>query len=284
MFTLDGVNYRFTARLPDNAENSVQFFLVRLLLGTLELSNSSNKFRQNLNFSIVPPVEQTNSGGVALKNFLKNELGCTQNQFIKITIADNRNFYRQVLAEFSQYFLQSARGSHLAAFVFLYRILEKVSFSIPLLYSSTAKDFSKTFDDMKRFFSEGGAGELSFFKKFLDSGLLIDRNVMDTKLGIDLISVNGYRKNYFDALNKQFKNFEVADKSTYHFEISFHRLGDLLVVLRNRFLHQKSGDWRDNIAMTDICDPDEFYSQLNPLFCCYVATVVLQCVAKKYQI
>lgn len=284
MITLDGVGHRFRNRLPNNADKSPQYILIRLLLGTSTISDARSECALTHDYSSVPPVEQFKSGAEALRTFLATDVGCSQSEFIRRTVADNRKFFREILAEFCQYFLQVQRGSHLSAFVCLYRLMEKVAFSVPLLYSSTMTDFSKTFDEMRKYFSGASGGEISFFKKFVGTGRLVDNQILDVVLPISLSSQSGFRGNYFKILNDLYDRFEVVDESSHTFDIKFRNLADLLVCLRNRFLHSLSGDWRNNIASIDICDPDEFFGQINPLFCSYLANVVLQCLAKKYQV
>ena len=93
-----------------------------------------------------------------------------------MTRADNRDFYREILSEFLNFQIQAERGNDTSAFVFLYRILERISYSVPLLYTSTQSDFRGTFKDLKSILDADadGDGELGLFKKFLGKGQFSD--------------------------------------------------------------------------------------------------------------
>lgn len=281
IISLYGANYHPTGKWPKDGEKSNQLMLVRLLVGTANLENGSTKVIQDKNFSIVPPCPQSNRTKGVFNSFATNyDLGCNLTKFIKITATSNRPFFDDLLNEFSHYFIQTKQGAHTAAFVYLYRILERISYSVPLLYSSLSTDFIGTFNAMKELFKSDASGELGLFKKFLSQGKFIDPILLDTIYKISFKSTNGKQKNYFKLVNKHFSSFSWADPSTSEVEVKFRDVPSLFITLRNRFFHYRTGDGQDNIALSEIHDPDEFFSCVNEVFCSFLAIVALHAIAR----
>lgn len=280
LFDLDGVKYLPKGRWPKKGEKSNQLILVRLLIGLINLEKSTGKIIQDTNFSVVPPIKQTDSPSAGFKQFSTNySLGCNSTQFINLTISTNRSFFQDLLSEFSNYFIQTKKEAHTAAFVFLYRALERISYSVPLLYNSLSSDFIGTFKDMQDLFKEGAAGELGLFRKFLNQGKFIDPVILDTVYKISFASKVGLENKYFNVVTSHSKAFSSTDPNTSTVEIKFRDVTDIFVVLRNRFFHFRTGDGQKNISIRDIHDTDEFFSSLNNVFCSFLAMVTLHAIA-----
>lgn len=284
LIPVDGIQYSFSTRLPKNAEKSIQFLLIRLLLGTAAISRGSRQVSPGIDYSTWPGRPQPLSGALAVKAFLSAYgVGKTQASFVKETIADNRRLFQDLLSEFSNFFLENDRGSHTAAFVFLYRALERLSFSIPLLYCSTSNDFIGTFNDLKGLFRGSDAGELGLLKKFLNQGRLIDGSILDTACTIDFSAsaLNGRR--FYDAVTVRYSAFASSDPTRLQVEITYRRVPDLFVLLRNRFFHLRSGDGQLNISNRELHDSDEFFGVMNNVFCEFLAVLTLHAIAWKYK-
>ena len=282
--TKDGLIYLAGGRCPKNAENSYQYLLVRLLIGSLEITKNSIKVNQKLDFSILPYTLQSKVNTGAFADFLSSSgIVGTPQKFINSTLADNREFFRELLAEFGNYFIQSKRGNHATAFVHLYRSLERILYSIPLLYSSTTVDFIGTFNELKSLFKEDLGGELGFFKKFLHQGKFIDKLVLDTTSTITFSSVNGYQIDYLNLTDRIYKNFHSIDAINHQVSLSFKNTPEFLTSLRNRLFHARTGDGKTNVRMQEVLDIDEYLNCMNPTFCNFLAFVTLQIIALKYQ-
>ena len=79
----------------------------------------------------------------------------------------NKQFFSRLENEFCNFLTYQAKGNHTTAFIFLYRILEVISFSFPLIYASKTYDFKHTYGKLKEIFSNNSGnskGELGFFK------------------------------------------------------------------------------------------------------------------------
>ena len=282
--TKDGLTYLAGGRCPVDCEKSYQYLLVRLLIGAMGVSKNSIQIRQLYDYSTLPHGIQAKTNSDAFADFLAtSNIGGSAPKFVKATLADNRDFFRELLAEFGNYFVQSKRGSHATAFVHLYRAFERILYSAPLLYSSTQVDFIGTFNELKLLFKEDLMGELGLFKKFLRLGRFIDRLKLDATSTITFSSVNGYQSDYFKLTDRLYKEFHSTDSLSHQVSLTFKNTPDFLTILRNRLFHARTGDGKSNVKMQEVVDIDEYLYCLNPTFCNFLAIVTLQIISKKYQ-
>jgi hypothetical protein len=179
--TFDGLTYSYTDNSPANVERSPQYLLVRLLCGSITLSNGTTTLRQKTNYSSIPATPQLGVASNCVLNFLNDfNAGNGVDSFLRSIATENRSFYQNILAEFGNFFLQSRRKCHTTAFVFLYRALEQFSYSVPLLYCSTQREYVGTFNQLKELFNTDVKGDLGLFKKFLNQGSFIDEMELET--------------------------------------------------------------------------------------------------------
>jgi hypothetical protein len=281
---LPGCRIEGLGNVPTNADKSFQYLLLRFLLGTATASRGSLRAKQSVDYSSLPAVVQAKTPRAAVTEFLTAfEVGCTASRFVKITIADNREFYREILCEFINCHLQTIQGRHTGAFVFLYRILERISFTVPLLYASTQTDYVGTFNDLKAMLNGEKDGELALFRKFLSQGRFIDELKLQVNQTVTFTSAGGHANAYFDLVTKRFKDFTSIDAVASEVEIEFSRIPQLLITLRNRFFHLRTGDGMKNISSTELPDSDEFFQRINPITFSFLAMITLHTLAAKYR-
>ena len=175
-------------------------------------------------------------------------------------------------------------GNNTSAFVFLYRILERISYSVPLLYTSTQSDFQGTFNDLKAILNADIEGELGMFKKFLGKGRFIDPLKLQVAQKISFSTVSGHAANYYDLTKDKFNKFVSTDQVSHEVEIKFSEIPEFLITIRNRFFHSRTGDGRKNITTIEMPDSDEYFGKINPVIASFLAIVTLQTVAAKYHI
>ncbi len=282
--SVDGFDYLFSSRLPNGAEKSTQFLLVRLLLGTAQLSRTGHSVSQNIDHSSWPSSKQKKTGAVAFNSYLATySISQSPASFVKETTLDNRKLFQDVLAEFSNYFAEKDRGSHTAAFVYLYRTLERLSFSAPLLYCATSTDFENTFNDLKDLFKEGGSGDLGLLKKFIGQGNLIDPLILDATYTIDFSGVTSNGQRFYNTVTTRSKAFHSSDPTRLQLEIKYRAVIDLFVMVRNRYFHFRSGDGQSNISNRDLHNADDFFAVMNNLFCDFLGLLTLHIIAWKYR-
>lgn len=271
--------------MPKNADHSYQYLLVRLLLGTATVARGNIRGKQVMDYSSLPAVKQTKPPAVAVKDFLTSySIGGNVTRLIKVTRGDNREFYKEVLSEFLNFQIQTLRGSNSSAFVFLYRILERISYSVPLLYASTQGDFKGTFRDLKAILNADIEGELGMFKKFLGKGRFIDPIKLQVAQKISFATASGNGSQYYSLTEKRFKNFVSVDQNAQEVEIKFSDIPEFLITIRNRFFHSRTGDGKENITTIEMPDPDEYFEKVNPVIASFLAIVALQTMSAKYHV
>ncbi|WP_418122517.1 hypothetical protein [Variovorax sp. 160MFSha2.1] len=237
-----------------------------------------------MDYSSLPASTQTKTPAVAVKDFLVSyAVGGSVARFVKLTRADNRDFYRDILSEFLNYYIQAARGNNTSAFVFLYRILERISYSVPLLYTSTQSDFRGTFKDLKAILNADVEGELGLFKKFLGKGKFIDPLKLQVVQKVSLSTAVGGAA-YYDLTCNRFSNFSSKDPAIHQVEIKFSDIPEFLITIRNRFFHLRTGDGRENITANEMLDSDEYFGKINPVILSFLAIVTLQTISAKYHV
>ncbi|MBL0942588.1 MAG: hypothetical protein IBJ00_07705 [Alphaproteobacteria bacterium] len=270
-------------KMSRDGERCLKYQLIRLLIGSLGFKRDGRKYLQTVNYSDMPPSSQLLSPRDSFKAFIADYgVSYTPGRFIAESILDNRNFYKDILVEFLNYFQQTARQSHTAAFVYLYRVLERMFYSVPLIYVSTQTDYYNTFDDLKDILKEDKIGEMGLYKKMLGQGKFIDAAELDLTYAIDFSSSSNALK-FYDVTERLVNNFDSKDRAAAELVIKFRNAGDLLSSLRNRFFHTRTGDGKSNIKAENMFDSDEYFSFVNPIFCSYLAQVILSISAVKYK-
>lgn len=279
--TVSGIDYTFDTRLQAGADRSYQYLLTKTLIGSSSIHYRGSRVRQNINYSVLPQTIQTKRGREAFTDFLTNfSVGFNEKEFIKKTTSLNRNFYLDVLIEFSHYFIQTHRNCHTVAFAHLYRLLERMAFSAPLLYCRASTDYYGTFDELKTLFTGiDKAGELGFLKKFLNQGKLIDTELLDFTYRLDF-SAHVDKIQHRDSLSRHFNDFVTKDPANHQFEIKFREMSSLTTTIRNRFFHLRTGDGRNNISIQSLGDPNDFFSEVNKAVSSFIAMIALHCATK----
>jgi len=282
---IDGFTYNFGLSRPRNSDRSYQYVLSRLLIGSLSFRFSDRNVLQKIDHSKMPSAPQLLPPGKAFSKFMSDYmLAGDSAKFIGVTSADNRAFFQDVLSEFSNYFYHSSRGGNTSAFVFIYRILERCSYSVPLLYTALARDFVGTFNSLKDQLSEEKMGELGLFKKFINEGKFIDAAILDSEFTIKFSSSYDLEENYISVINKNFgSKCQMIDIAGRQFTVKFRDVIELLIVVRNRFFHFGTGAGKNNIRSVSVINSDEFFSALNKVFASFMAVVVLKIISHHYR-
>lgn len=280
----------YTARgsAPERADICSQYILTRLLIGDLSVASRGHRFWQRFDYSKVTPVLTPSERVGALRQYL-GECNATVDSsgFVKRSLSDNREFFHDLLMEFSEFFWFSSRGCHVAAFVFIYRALERISFSAPLTYCSIERDYAKTYKSLKEFFAEKDLGELGFLKSFVNRTQFIDGNVQEISYSVSFHRFGREAAEecvrYLKSLSPQWElGGNAASGDLLELKIKLRDIHDLFVTLRNRFLHARSGDGAKNLKISAIVDTDGFFEPLNKIFCSYVALLTLETITRKY--
>jgi hypothetical protein len=196
----------------------------------------------------------------------------------------NKVFFESLNNEYCNFYYHTNNKSHTVAFLHLYRILEYVSYSFPLMYAASSKDFSKSFEALKGLFTgEKDQGELKVFKYFIS-------NVMSTeqdyeRLTID-INVTAPLEEYNERIYKTI--IRICDKTIFEdgrnienskLCIKFAEFSSFIITIRNRFFHLKNSQ-DINITSVDVVDSDHFFHTINSQ-CAYFLSLVTFVIIKK---
>ncbi|WP_341225641.1 hypothetical protein [uncultured Arcticibacterium sp.] len=182
----------------------------------------------------------------------------------------NKEFFNRLENEFCNFLTYQSKGNYTTAFIFLYRILEVISFSFPLIYASKTYDFKHTYGKLKEIFSNNSGntkGELGFLKSAIKV-MFEDSSLLETSIDIDLNDEHEKNVKIYKAIKS------VVDHKIYHTDtienskisICFGDVSSFIITLRNRFFHLfNRGD--KNLESIEIIDPDYLFSKINePVF------------------
>lgn len=179
----------------------------------------------------------------------------------------NREFFARLENEFCNFLVYNSKGSHTTAFVFLYRIVEVISYSFPLIYAAKTYDFKHTYNVLKEVFdsnSGSSKGELGFFKSAIQV-IFKESELMETSVDIDLNEEIEKNEKIYRAIRSV-----VNEQAIYHpdtvpnskVSICFGQVSSFIIIIRNRFFHLfNRGD--KNLESHEIIDPDYFFSKIN---------------------
>ena len=241
--------------------------IFRLLSGTVncndEFLNKNYKFRTN--YFQFPYVDNIKLKQSIFTDLFPDEVKISHlNDYFKIA-KRNKSFYETIECELIKCLIANKSLNYLESFFYLYRIIEGISYSLPLIYASKMKEYSKSYDMLQKFFSNSKDGELTFFKKFIIE-IFKDEDFFKTSIGInlDLIEIEElkekYYKSYFSLVTDKAKIEDFTENE--ELKITFIGYYEFIIELRNRYFHFLQGTWKENIKTTEVLYPDQFFKPL----------------------
>jgi hypothetical protein len=238
----------------------------RLISGTINCIDEykSKQYRFRKNFLNLPYAKNERiNQSILLGNFPEEvKLKDLNNYFLRSRF--NASFYTDIEAELVKCLIAEQKGDHLESFFYLYRILEGISYSLPLIYVSKNRVYDKTYKQLQSFFGKTIDGELAFFKRFLKDSFGED-NFFSTSFNIDIneIEIEEIREEYYNIYLKHIKPNSLIDTTeNEEIKVSFIGFYEFLIELRNRFFHLKKGAWHDNLSSTELIFPDYFFKPI----------------------
>lgn len=242
--------------------------LIRLLLGTLNIKyfigERQLSLNQKKNYSIPGSIESDILPNERIKDFFSfEEFDHTEKESINKYLKFNRRnhfIHEELLSELTNAII-CLEQSPIESFVHIYRTLEFMSYSFPLIYASKSMDYRGSYEKLKKFMSGDSDGELKFFKTFLKE--LFKENILYA-YEFDILF-------FSDNVNLiQAELQRVISNNYYIFEgetmkIKFANVADLLITLRNRYFHMLIGKGTDNFYDTRY-DKRDLFSVMNPIF------------------
>lgn len=177
---------------------------------------------------------------------------------------NNKKFYDSLEIELIKCIIAYKKNSYLESFFYLYRIIEGISYSIPLIYISKKTDYKKTYGSLQLFFGKEKEGELQFFKKFI-SETFKDEDFFksDIKIDLNIIENEELREKYYGLYLAKINASNIIDKDDNNYiKVKFIGYYDFIIELRNRFFHNLKGTWADNFDSTELLYPDIFFKPI----------------------
>lgn len=245
--------------------------IFRLISGTINCidtyDNTIYKFRENYsNFPYITNGRINQS--VVLNNFPDEVKLKDLNKYFNRS-RFNSKFYGSIEPEIIKCLIAEKKNNHLEAFFYLYRIIEGISYSIPLIYVSKHKNYDKTYKQLQSFFNNEQDGELAFFKRFL-SETFKNEDFFKSSIDIDFNFIDrielreAYYKIYLDKVKNKPMNGKGLEGQTLNQELKLSFIGfyDFIILIRNRFFHLTKGTWQSNLSSTEILYPDYFFKPI----------------------
>lgn len=275
LWSRDNIPHQLQLTIPSHAA-----VLIRLLLGTLNLESKSSlglRISQRVNYSRLG-ISQAKPDSRALFDS-DLDIRADIEGFNKYLVRSRKNYviYEAVLAEFSNFFIQKHRGSHVAGFVHLYRCLEQMSFSFPLIYAISSNSFKGSYESLKSYFLKTGTrgSELVFFKAF--QAEVIDDAILSQPVDLKVKASDSTMLTLFNNIIVELCDSlaPTVDTGTGFSTISYKHLFEFFLRLRNRFFHYSSGSDKSNISSLGM-DCDMFFETLNEILANWLSFICFE--------
>lgn len=255
------VNTRFPSLKVVNGTALLRIF--RTMSGTADILDSytTRKYRLRKNYLFFPQQDNTAMNGRSLVENFPEEVKMKDLEDYFRTARTNVSFYESIEVELLKCTVAEREGRYLESFFYIYRVIEGISYSIPLIYVSKNKDYNKSYGDLQAFFGKDKDGELAFFKRFVTQSFSSEA-FFQSNIKIDLleIEVEELRSKYYELYISKIKAGSIVNSEEgQYITVTFLGLYDLIIELRNRFFHNAKGSWHANFESTQLLYPDIFF-------------------------
>jgi hypothetical protein len=256
-------------KLKLTSSSTELYLLIRIISGTIDIQHnlSGSKITLRDNYSKLSFVRNETLNKKIISDFLDPIKFKDFERYLDQAQFRNKRFYQNLLGEFSNYFFYSSIDSHTTAFIHLYRSIEYISYTFPLIYASISKDYFGSFEQLKSYFKTANS-ELKFFNTFLDT-LFNDTFVLETPLTFNIISPNEtLNEKYFKAIKRIIPHDKISAFTEFDsITTNYGQMLDFIINLRNRYFHFLSGTLQDNLSSNELMNSDLFFEIINkPIF------------------
>ncbi|KAB7728022.1 hypothetical protein F5984_19905 [Rudanella paleaurantiibacter] len=303
-------------------QNSPAFYLIlRGITGTLKLTQTYRKvtFVQGVDFLKLESQSSYQAEGLISSNEVSEDLksgildvirivrtkcksdihnildylsdGLTMEDLSRVLenkrlIRRNKDFFESLNNELCNFYYHFHKDNHTLAFLHLYRVLEYVSYSFPVIYASRTKDFAKSFNELKKLFAgDKDQGELKVFNTFIAHVLASEKDYNSLTIDINITANNEYNASkIYETIKK------ICDKSIFDEQscidgsklvVKFPQFSSFIITVRNRFFHLKNSQ-DVNMKSTDIVDSDHFFSLINRQCAYFIGLIILSVISEAY--
>jgi hypothetical protein len=255
--------------------------IIRLLSGSIKLTNnySNTEVLCRKNYFTNDLKSFGQDWGKMFPKLIAETLTSNDlSDFINVNKHTNKIFYQNILSEISHFTYESKKGSHTAAFIYIYRLLEKIAYAIPLIYTSRTQDFIQSFNQLKELMtSNSEKKELGFFKKFIEV-LYKDDPILITS--VDMVTYDGntdIQKQIFKVLKNTIDESIIHEDTVDPVKLSvkYDDMGSFIISIRNRFFHNMN-DHVKNIQSKDVPDSDLIFMAINDRALQWISNIFLE--------
>ena len=184
----------------------------------------------------------------------------------------NRGFYDEILHEFYSYFYEVSKKNQTVAFIHLYRILERISISLPLVYASCCNDYKGVYNGLKKFILDEKTGEIRVLMQFISE--FIDDSILNQQVNVEFKElINDWHENHYKAI-KKFK-LEEASNPYSQLTYKYKSIIELIIKVRNSYFHALTGA-NNSFLYSEIIHNNEFFKVINSIFCNWLSFVILK--------
>jgi hypothetical protein len=245
--------------------------LFRLLFGTIDIYEGYNDIlvQQKISYNKIQDSFIDNLSLNPIKDWLNSDFGINDLDYYFRINNRNKNLYDELLTEFSWYFINKSRENHVGAFLNLYRALEYMSYSFPMVFASKTFNYSNTYDTLKSFFTNKDSGQLKFFNKFIK--MLFHEPLLRCPFSIDtFVGDQVLDRKKQKVIERLCIGMDYSDNGSI-ITIRYSNVLDLMINLRNKYFHFES-DNRDNISNISF-NGDQFFGSLNDKFANWLSMI-----------
>lgn len=238
--------------------------IFRLLSGTIDVLDNYSGKKYKIRNNHLKLSTQKNNGKITLSNIYENfpeELSLSDIDKYFGKAKNNLKFYLSIKTEVVKCIIAFEEKRYFESFFYLYRILEGISYSIPLIYVSKKTDYNKTYNDLQKYFGKDRDGELAFFKRFV-SETFNTESFYKSNIVLDLSEIDNenLKSSYYSLyLSKVDEKYIVDRTENEMLKIKFIGFYDFIIELRNRFFHNSKGGWQQNFESSELLFPDIFF-------------------------
>lgn len=267
--------------LTKNLNPALRIF--RLLSGSCDIKDEyfSEIFKMRVNYLSIPFEKAARLKKKAILQGFPDEVTLKDLSEYFLNFKLNKEFYQLIEFELINCLTSRSQGRYLEAFIFLYRLLEGISYSVPLMYISKSKNFMSSFKALQAAMpTSEKEGELLLFKNFIDqhwSGKPFYKLTMD--IDLSEIEVEEMREIYFDIYRKLVPKGGIdSETEDEEIKVKFADFRGFLVSIRNRYFHFLQGSWQKNIETGEIVFPDLFFKPLIDLGLNWIAISLFEII------
>ncbi len=261
---------------------SIEARIIHLLAGTSDFLDtlSGTKLKTTTDYSTLGAPSSKKGKKSLTKTLIANGIDAKSIDALLLKSISQNSYYSEIFDELSRaiYLIQLDR--QVQAFLHIYRALERISYSFPMIHAAVSQDYKGTFLELKKLLSEEKIEELGFFKKFTSS--FIDQQYLNATTKINITHTNPTISTaHYNTLNLIFYNKAIT-ASVPNTEITLKYAGVLsgIITLRNRYFHFMSGR-TDNLTGLNIIYPDDFFRPLNPIFLNWISFIYFRILEQR---